>query len=626
MSATPPRTQRRNELRDTRQRRRSKEGLTPARARELDAIRKLPPKHPSVRNSEIDDEFVTPSDGMFDRCLNYLRRNEVVQALHCQLREHPGTPSVLPIEALLLGMMLALIVYKTYLRADAHKMLVGLSAYQACQVGLCNPETGWLPFSYEMVQEQIKNIEAALHEGWDESLSLPWNIPNPDEPMNPSWIDKTSKTSNWGMLRFAVVMLRHSIPRAARRAATHGALDSTTIPTWARLLDARKEKVAQAELAANPPPAVPVGQLPPIGTNGPYGRIRRTKCPDALPAYKGGTPSESSGMNSGFDGHMLTFTRDGIWTGHAKHYAEGDPVPNYVPMVIVKPGLVEYLDTGIDLLDLALLVVPNLRHVSADQGYTQAHRFKDALREMGIDLAFDMDAKTAARCIAIHAGKKHGGEQLLMNSSAIFPPWLPKDMHAPPKNLTSTELQEWLDNRFDRYGYVCVNRYPNGAIRVMCPQCAGKISTSLKTRRSTTPRHKTKPPYLHIDGPYEYCCGGVRTIHPDQLSLYQHIPHGTTAWRTLYHYRIPAEGTNSRLKDRHALERGWCRAFGIAATAVGTILHTVILNLRIASKKSQAEHPTGHPTEPRDIAEQQHADTAETSANSRGPPLDGVAS
>ena len=428
---------------------------------------------------------------MFDRCLNYLRRNEVVQALHCQLREHPGTPSVLPIEALLLGMMLALIVYKTYLRADAHKMLVGLSAYQACQVGLCNPETGWLPFSYEMVQEQIKNIEAALHEGWDESLSLPWNIPNPDEPMHPSWIDKTSKTSNWGMLRFAVVMLRHSIPRAARRAATHGALDSTTISTSARLLDARKEKVAQAELAANPPPAVPVGQLPPIGTNGPYGRIRRTKCPDALPAYKGGTPSESSGMNSGFDGHMLTLTRDGIWTGHAKHYAEGDPVPNYVPMVIVKPGLVEYLDTGIDLLDLALLVVPNLRHVSADQGYTQAHRFKDALLEMGIDLAFAMDARTAARCIAIHAGKKHGGEQLLMNSSAIFPPWLPKDMHAPPKNLTSTELQEWLDNPLPTVtAYVCVNRYPNGAIRVMCPQCAGKISTSLKTRRSTTPRHK----------------------------------------------------------------------------------------------------------------------------------------
>lgn len=620
MNAPPPQARRRKEPRDTRRRRRSKDGLTPARAHELDKTRALPPKHPSVKGSDLDDEFLTPSDGMFYRCLDFLRKNEVVPALELKLRNHPGTPSVLPVEALLLGMMLALYAKDTYLRADVCKMLIGLSAYQAYEVGLCDPEDGFLQFSYEMVQEQVKRIEDALDEGWDESLNLPWNNPGPDEPMHPSWIDKTSNTAAWGMLRFAVVMLRHSIPRGARLAATHGALDSTTIRTWARLVDDRKEAVAQAELAANPPDPVHDGQPHPIGTNGKHGRIRRTACPDALPAYRGATPSESSGTWTGFDGHIVTFTRDGIWTGHAKHYALGDPTLNYVAMVIVRPGLVEYIDTGISIVDLARLVVPRLANICADPGYTQAHRFMSTLWEKGVDVTHEIDAPTAARVTPIHAGKKSGGEQLIMNCGTILPPWLPRDLHTPPKGLTREDRREWFDNRFDRYGYVCVNRYPDGAIRVMCPQCAGKIRTSLKTRRTSTPPRKTPRPYLHVDGPYEYCGGGVRTIRPEQQYLYQHVPYGTTAWHGKYSQRVPSEATNSQLKDRHGLEPGWCRALGIAATAVGTILHTVIRNLRIASKKQEAEHPTGHATEPGDTTDHQLTDATESSADERAPP------
>lgn len=620
-AGTPPRARRRTRRRDTRQRRRSEDVLTPARARKIDATRRLPADHPSVKGGGLDDEFATVSDGRFRRCLDFLRNNEVVQALHLKLRVHPGTPSALPIEALLLGMMLALYAEDTYLRTDVCSVLAGLDAYQAYQVGLCDPEEGLLRFSYEMVQDHVKKIEDALHEGWDEALSLPWNSSRPDEPMHPSWIDETNGRARWDILRFATVMLRHSIPLAERLAATHGGLDSTVIRTWARLIDDRPEKVAQAELAANPPPPVPDGQLPPIGTNGPYGRIRRTECPHALPAYQGATPSESSGIGTGFDAHILTLTRDGTWTGHAKHYAMGEERPNYAVMVIVKPGLVDYMNTGIELVDLARLVVPRLGHLNADPGYTQAHSFMSTLLDMGVDVTHTIDAPTAARVTPIHVGKKNGGEQLLMNCGTIFPPWLPKDQHAPPKHLKDSARREWLDNRFDRYGYVCVDRQPDGTIRVMCPQCAGKITTSLTTRRAKPPTRKKPPLHLHVDGPYEHCCGGVRTIRPDQLYLYQHVPQGTTAWHTKYTQRVPTEATNSQLKDRNVLNRGWCKALGIAATAVGTILHTVIRNLRIASSNSkQAEHPTGQPDDTGDTADQQRLDAADSSTDERAPP------
>ena len=570
---------------------------------------------------------------MVERCLSYLRRNEMVRVLHMRLREHKGTPSPLPIEALLLCMLLALYADNSYLRADVCSVMAGLSAYQAYQVGLCDPEEGLLRFTYSMVQTQVKNIEKALNGGWEEDLDLPWNQPGPDDPMHPSWIDKPNNVARWDMLRFAVVMLRRSIPRAVRRSATHSALDSTTIKTWARLRDDRPEKVAQAELAANPPEPTPEGQLPLIGTNGEYGRIRRTACPDALPAYRGATPSESSGTWTGFDAHIATLTRDGTWTGHAAHYAPGPLQPNYSVMVIVKPGLVNYVDTGIDTIDFARLVVPRLGNNCADPGYTQAFRFMDTLRGIGVDVTHENDPPTSARVTAIHAGKKNGGEQLLMNCGTIFPPWMPKEMHAPPKHLKGAARRNWFDTRFDRYGYAVVNRYPSGAIRVMCPQCAGKISTNLKTRhikkkqpktsKSTTPQRETSPPYLHVDGSYTHCCGGVRTIHPEQLYLYQRVPPGTTAWHKKYSQRVPSEATNSQLKDRHVLERGWCKALGIAATAVGTILSTVIRNLRIASnKRNQAEHPTGHHDNPGETADDQHLDPADTSADERASPTD----
>ena len=628
MSATPQRTQRRNELRDTRRRRRSKEGLTPARAREIDTDRTLPPKHPSVKGSDIDDEFVTVSDGMFNRCLEYLRRNEMVQVLHSRLREHPGTPSVLSIEVLLLGMMLALYAKGTCLRADVCKMLVGLSAYQAYRIGLCDPEEGFTQFSYEAVQRQVKRIEDALGAGWKEDLRLPWNAERPDAPMHPSWIvkrkkkkKKKAKQALWNMERFAVVMMRHSIPYAARHAATVSGLDSTTIITWARLLDDRKEKAAQAELAKNPPDPVPKGQLPPVGTNGRHGRIRRTACPDALPAYKGGTPSESSGMHTGFDAHIVTLTRTGTWGGRAAYYKRGDKTPNYAVMVIVQPGLVEYVDTGLRLMELAHLVAPNLNEALADPGYTRAHRFARTLGDMGIHTVYTIDKKEAARVTTIQAGKKHGGEQLLMNCGTIFPSWLPKTQHAPPKKLKGKQRKAWLDNRYDRYGYVLVERLPNGAIRVMCPQCAGKIRTNHRTRNPKKTQRKNPPPYLHVNGPYEYCCGGVRTIQPDQLDRYQQIPVGTTAGHKSYNRRIPTEGTNSQLKDRHTLERGWCKALSIAATAVGTILLAVIRNLRIASKERRAEQLPDHHDEPDDTTEQQHTDAADIPANNRAPPF-----
>ena len=116
----------------------------------------------------------------------------------------------------------------------------------------------------------------------------------------------------------------------------------------------------------------------------------------------------------------------------------------------------------------------------------------------------------------------------------------------------------------------------NGSKQFICPQCAGKVSTTAKTRKPQTP---------YSDGPHfpiedDYCCVSFATVTVNLLDSFQRIPYGTLAWKQSYGQRNVIEKANSMLKDKGGLNPRWCRAFGLAAQTIGALALAIVHNLK----------------------------------------------
>ena len=149
-----------------------------------------------------------------------------------------------------MGMILAVYVQHSYRRTDVCAVLSGLDAAQARRVGLCDSEGRRVPFSYKMVQTQIKRIEDALREGC--------------KAPSGSGDSRTGRNLRW----FALTAIEHSIPEEHKPLIDKVALDSTAVKGSATDRVFGSEDELQEALKANPPPPTPRGQAPPIGANG----------------------------------------------------------------------------------------------------------------------------------------------------------------------------------------------------------------------------------------------------------------------------------------------------------------------------------------------------------------------
>lgn len=574
----------RPEPRETRHTRRR--DLDHQEARRFNRTRKLPRDFPSVRRGGSSDEWVSVSRGVFDRCEQWLDRSGLATEIEARLRRHHAPPSRLTAKAVLMGMILAVYVKGTYERTAVCSILCGLNADLAVRVGLCDVRGRQAAFSYEMVQTQISRIEDALRDGWA--------VPGGER--NLMWFSRTA--------------IEHSIPDEDKALVANIALDSTVSQTWAKEQVSGEEKELQKKLKANPPPPTPPGEHPAIGTNGPHGRVRRTNCPDALPAYT------ADRIVAGFDVHMATAIRHMSWGGDPRHITIGDPVVPYILAVLVMPGLVDYAASGVGTLEMARSNAPHAQRVISDMGYSQHPSYLTGARGLGYALDFDYKSekgrvgKPNQRVYEVRIGTADGGETVLMNNGTLMPLWTPPEDQKPPEDLKGKKLRQWLAKRYQRVGYVCIQHDADGSRRVQCPQCAGKIRTTAATRSNAqkaqprppkrrtraTPGPKPRPiPTIKIAESFTHCCGGVRTIRPetatDKLIQYQDIPHKTPAWKTWYGYRNPSEGTNARAKNRSLLKHGWCKALGLAATTVGAVLVGVALNLKAPKKHPLEQQP-----------------------------------
>ena len=186
------------------------------------------------------------------------------------------------------------------------------------------------------------------------------------------------------------------------------------------------------------------------------------------------------------------------------------------------------------------------------------------------------DAREITRIRELMFGRNQ--HRLIEHCGTFFPWWLDEELHTPPPDLNGNKLRKWYDRRA-KYRYSIDEILADGSIRLLCPQCAGRIKSNLKTRNPKAKPNKKARLIVRTD-PAQYCCPGRVTVPVEHLDRYQAIPYGTTAWKLSYNRRNQIENLNGILRDKGGLEDKWCRALGTGARFVGSVMMGVAYLLR----------------------------------------------
>ena len=543
-------------------------------ARALDKKRRLP-NFPDTFDTEDPiwtvEEQVRP-------VLALIRRSGVVRSLEPRLRNHTGNESRISLEAVLLAMMLAAKILKSYRRTDVCAILNGLPTQIAYELGLWDPDNP-PPISYHSVCKQIKRLENALGATW-------------------TGTDDTVRDLDW----LCHTLIAATIPRKHRKKITAASMDSKIIESWGVSKIYVKEKDALAEHRLKereridmPEPTLPTVTGPitnKIGEPGPDGRVIRSHDLHARLGYKSATNREKAHIVLGYDLHLLTSVPSVTWTGDPRTLASKHVPPKYIIGMSLAPGSTNPGPIGLDLVARAMQITPGIKEVVADRGYTNKRKtFCRELHKQGINTVMDYNPGEIPKPKSIKAGR-NDKQQLLLHLGSFFPPWLPESLQAPPQGLTDKKLEEWYTDR--ALWRWTVHKYlKNGGVQLVCPQCAGRVKTSAKTRNPSATPNKDPLPFLRIDD--EYCCEGKISVPVNKLDGYQSIPSKTPAWKRSYKARRNnSENKNSMLGDKANFALGWCRVFNQFAFTIGALVKVIIHNLAetIRFRKTQPKHTT----------------------------------
>lgn len=575
------------------ERARLKGRLDPHDARGLNEARRLPDDHPSASGEE--PRYTDTGRGQ--RLLDLLRRCGVAEELQRRLGAHPGKASRLGVEALLLAVLLAAWEVRSYRRTDVCAVLNGLDAALANAVGLYDDEAG-SPVSYSVICKQLKRVESALRDGW---------VGNDGARRDLAWFTRT--------------LLGATIPAEVRDSVTAAALDSTFLATWAVSRRYSSDPLATHRLAARDTPDLPEPETSAPATSGDPawvgddGRLIPGADPDARYGYRSATSKTLARTAYGYDMHIAVAVRGAHWSGDPGRLALGEAVPAYICALAVAAGSTNPGPLGRGVIDETLAQVPNVAEIIADRAYTAKRTtFVRPLRADGLDVVMDHSVTEVARPKVITAGRR---DQVLINHcGTLLPAWVPEGLHAPAENLTPTQRTDWYTQRA-RLRWLSQQHLPGGRVQLRCPQCAGRVATDAATRNPTK-RPGAGVPYIGGTG-RKYCCEGLVTLDADQIDNYQTVPYGTYAWQRSYGRRNQVENTNSRLRDKGALEPGACRGLGLIARTICALAVAVTYNLALMPTAVPAS--TSGPAEIPVLVSHTHGATADSEPlPSRAPP------
>ena len=309
--------------------------------------------------------------------LALIRRSGLAKALERRLRNHPGQESRISMDALLLAMMLAAGILRSYRRMDLCAVLNGLPSQIAFQLGLWdldNPP----PVSYHALCEQVQRLEEALGATW-------------------TGTSDTVRDLDW----LCRILITAGIPRKYRKLITAVSLDSKIIESWGKSQIRMSEKDALAEHRLREredanlmEPTLRTDKGPTtnkIGKPGSDGRIIRGHDHDARLGYKTGTAREKPRILLGYDLHLATAVPGAKkWPGDPDILAFEKAPPGFILSMILAPGSTNPGPIGLDLVAEAKQIAPGINEVIADRGYTNKRTtFCRELHRQGMNVVMD---------------------------------------------------------------------------------------------------------------------------------------------------------------------------------------------------------------------------------------------
>jgi len=491
----------------------------------------------------------------------------VIEALQPRLDSPVGRPRALSLEGFLVAAQLNAFArhHQAHL-VEIARTLDALSDDQRRALGIC----GWdQEQAYDRVEYLFAKLCRALEAGWKASVD--------------GRLERID--AQWFANRIARAAVDGTTP-----ASMSLAVDGTDVETWGALrgeagtlefdgdspetTDGVEDQSAVRREGPRRGRPKAARQRARILGIGPDGRKVYTPDPDARAGHRSATNSRSAGTYVGYELHLAVQTRDVKWSNGIDRTTLGPEVPNVVTNLslvpagshrgrAIVPELLSAKERGQVMDDVVW--DPGYSLCQADTAYYPLHRGR---------------VHQTLQPVTHQRGQRPFAEDALLIDGHLFSRVLPRDLVDLPMPPRGASLAEKLDyerafNRRARYRYVRhAGPEADGTTRWRCPFCFGLLRSRAFPRTMRRPR---QIPLVSVPEGRTNCCSGILSVTAAQLSLWQRLPFGTTAWRVSMGRRQVAESANAALKGGFVdIGRKFFRVFGLAKL-------TVLLAFTVAS-------------------------------------------
>ena len=480
----------------------------------IDAQRELPADHPNR-----DDGPLSSSREKEMELLQFVRRSKAAELIQLRLNglidsdddrrlvgPRPGPESMVTAEMMLLAVLLAAHINKSYRRTDLSRVLLGLHPDVALAVGLIDADNNLVVPPYKVLARQLRRMEKVLSEGWTHQAD--------DEE------EVTLHNLQWLINRF----VKHSIPSSELTKITNVTVDDTDIKAWGRWnknasdKDAAKDPVVRylkksvdrqmveptaRTIRKNAEKAISKGL-----ETGSDGRVIYGTDKDARAGWKSRNSDGPAGPYVGYVGRIAVASSSVTYFGDPDPYpdpASGlkksilGPVTPYITALMVDPAGVNPGPAGVLLVERSREIAPNIIDVTADRGFTMKPDFLLSLHEQHLNVFMDQPKTVIKSHKPVKLGKQEHAARV--HCGTILPLWTATRVArtaeaSKARRQEEGALAKWYAKRFRDYAYQIKEYGGDGSIRFRTRLTPGRLLTLplLKHQATTTRRCSPNTP------------------------------------------------------------------------------------------------------------------------------------
>lgn len=493
---------------------------------------------------------------IYRRLRKYLRDTGIIGPYEGLLRDHPGIPSPLEVEALVLSGLMNSWRKFSYLRTDGLSCLLKLSSNAKDELGM-RTKKGKRGLKYRTYHKQMSRLEEAI-------------------------IAQEDNGGPFGMAWLAQQMLSASVPKDFLLTVEALSVDESSFGAWHEAECNRKQSEVDYEVRKIFRKLYPNQEVPemsaPVMRNiafiylevslGEDGRIQRTqKDPTVRRGRKTPTSKSPSEFYDGWG--VTTVVASGSFTlsRNSDKATLDESVRQYVLATSTNPANTNPGPVGCELIEQALEMAPNVKHVYADQAYTQKESsFLVPLRRRGLELHMGLPDTVHEPNLIKLKHKDGSKEPVIEFCGNFYHQYTPVGKFAGPYE----ELAP--------YAWRVHESGDEGAKRLRCAFCAGHV---YNRRFASSKNAKPNAEHVMVPKNAKRCCKGDVTVPAEDLGKFQIPAFGSKAHSKLRGARNPAEGKFGNVKDECGFDPKLCRTKHTVTHGLASLFVQVVRNLRM---------------------------------------------